>query len=206
MPSSSLGDTVPNQQPGYEDSGSKPKSSRTRLPQIYSDEWHTEYVKVLTRNAKCDNCESRNTACMQKCRKCGLTTCIRCYMKGEFDSRHNLHDLDLDWGANASQDPGGGKHRPPNARPFLNDGRDARRSNNDASAQSDIASRHFLVREKIVSSNDRFTGIKALQKEMSSANPDQAANAGEPNSPEGVTGKKKAAPRRARSNAVNSRK
>jgi hypothetical protein len=194
MPSRSLGDAVPNEQLGYEDSHLLPEACPVRLPRIYSDERHTEYVKVLTRNAKCDNCESRNTTCMQKCRKCGLTTCTRCYVKGELDSRHDLRGLDLDWGVNTSEDSEGGrKHRHPSAGPVPNDA---------AAAQSGIASRRFLVREKNMSSNDQFTG-NALQKDMSSINPDQAASAGELNTPQGGKGMK-TTPRRVRPNAASS--
>ncbi|CAJ2513840.1 Uu.00g019590.m01.CDS01 [Anthostomella pinea] len=58
---------------------------------------HTNFVKVSTRNAKCDQCEKRNTSVMQKCCRCGMTTCSTCHARGKYDSRHQLADLELDW-------------------------------------------------------------------------------------------------------------
>ncbi|KAI8628158.1 hypothetical protein F5Y19DRAFT_476562 [Xylariaceae sp. FL1651] len=62
-----------------------------------ADDGHTDYVKVLTRNAKCDICEERNRTVMQKCKRCGMTTCDDCHQKGHYDSRHNLALFTLDW-------------------------------------------------------------------------------------------------------------
>ncbi|KAI3318596.1 hypothetical protein HD806DRAFT_549014 [Xylariaceae sp. AK1471] len=61
------------------------------------EEQHTTYQKVLTRNAICDVCEKKNTTCMQKCTKCGLTACLPCHLNGKYDSRHALCLYDLDW-------------------------------------------------------------------------------------------------------------
>ncbi|KAI0597888.1 hypothetical protein F4775DRAFT_601833 [Biscogniauxia sp. FL1348] len=58
---------------------------------------HLEYIKVSTRNAKCDQCEKRNTSIMQKCMKCGMTTCEFCHRQGRYDRRHNLASMVLDW-------------------------------------------------------------------------------------------------------------
>jgi hypothetical protein len=71
--------------------GPRPVQASTR------EEQHSTYRKVLTRNAICDTCEKRNTTCMQKCTKCGLTSCLQCHNDGRYDSRHVLHLWSLDW-------------------------------------------------------------------------------------------------------------
>ncbi|KAK7752080.1 hypothetical protein SLS62_006046 [Diatrype stigma] len=58
---------------------------------------HSLFSKVCTKNAKCDQCEKRNTSVMQKCQTCGMTTCKSCYDVGRYDGRHNLHGISLDW-------------------------------------------------------------------------------------------------------------
>ncbi|TGJ79486.1 hypothetical protein E0Z10_g9269 [Xylaria hypoxylon] len=66
-------------------------------PHAYLEEQHTEYVKVSSHDAMCHTCENRTSACMQKCKKCGLTTCLGCHNKREYDSLHILNGLELDW-------------------------------------------------------------------------------------------------------------
>lgn len=58
---------------------------------------HSVFNKVCTKNAKCDQCEKRNTSVMQKCQTCGMTTCKSCYEIGRYDNRHNLGGITLDW-------------------------------------------------------------------------------------------------------------
>ncbi|KAI0478845.1 hypothetical protein GGR56DRAFT_672831 [Xylariaceae sp. FL0804] len=58
---------------------------------------HLRFVKVTIRSAKCDRCERRNTSVMQKCCRCGLTTCRECHEARRYDDRHRLDRLDLDW-------------------------------------------------------------------------------------------------------------
>ncbi|KAI1268225.1 hypothetical protein F5Y18DRAFT_440981 [Xylariaceae sp. FL1019] len=62
------------------------------------DEPHTTYVKVTNGNAKCDRCDQRNVTSMQKCTRCGLTTCQRCHINKKYERRHVLDGVDnLDW-------------------------------------------------------------------------------------------------------------
>ncbi|KAI1825950.1 hypothetical protein F4861DRAFT_144290 [Xylaria intraflava] len=70
---------------------------------------HTEYAKVTIRNAKCDMCKTRNSTCMQQCKRCGWTTCYNCHSLGRYDAHHILYTLNLDW--SSDQDEGQRKKR-----------------------------------------------------------------------------------------------
>lgn len=67
-------------------------------PHVYSSIQHTDYEKISTRDTMCSGCDNSNSPCMQKCKTCGWATCVACHSIREYDYRHILSVLPLDWG------------------------------------------------------------------------------------------------------------
>ncbi|KAJ2987296.1 hypothetical protein NUW58_g4583 [Xylaria curta] len=72
-------------------------SDSSVTPHAYSQQQHTEYIKITTGNTACDSCQGSNSACLQRCSQCGFTTCVECHLNCEYDNHHILSNLDLDW-------------------------------------------------------------------------------------------------------------
>ncbi|KAK6865661.1 hypothetical protein PG995_002189 [Apiospora arundinis] len=87
---------------------------------------HSQYILVVTKNAKCDMCNQRNKSTMQKCSTCGLTTCATCHAQGRYEPRHNLAGMNLSWNppaVNGAARRGGNRSRgrPGSVRQSLSD-------------------------------------------------------------------------------------
>ncbi|KAI1634924.1 hypothetical protein F4809DRAFT_664916 [Biscogniauxia mediterranea] len=155
---------------------------------------HLEYIKVSTRNAKCDQCEKRNTTIMQKCMKCGMTTCEFCHRQGRYDGRHNLAHMALDW----TIETRGRGSRSKKVREEWNPGNDGGEGSNShkrtvrlgrpPTQPDQIGTRRGLVREPVFHQTDQLSLMQAGASAQPSSNDAQVlTNEARPGNYQGST-------------------